>query len=152
MQESFSDDVLTDGIKTGGNFILAVCAGMMAAMIATLIWLGITAMVGHDVVYIVLGVGAFIGLAVRIGGHGSSILFGLLGAMMTLLSCFFVVVIAAVQTATTGQFDFYTIFTRVDLAQLMNTILTQTTPEMYAVYGIGLVEAFVLSIRKAKSG
>jgi len=61
-------------------------------------------------------------------------------------------VIAAVQNATTGQFDFYTIYTRVDLPQLMNTILSKTTPTMYVVYGIGLGEAFVLSIRKAKSG
>jgi hypothetical protein len=70
---------------------------------------------------------------------------------LTLLSSVTVVVWAAIQTATTGQFDFYTLFTRVDLPQLMNTIVSQTTPLMYGVYGIGLLEAYVLSRRKPKS-
>jgi hypothetical protein len=151
MQQTVADKVLYDGVRTEGNFILAVCAGLIAAILATLIWLGITAVVGHYIVYVVLGVAAFIGLAIRMGGHGPSPLFGLLGAFLTLLSSVTVVVWAAIQTATTGQFDFYTLFTRVDLPQLMNTIVSQTTPLMYGVYGIGLLEAYVLSRRKPKS-
>jgi len=133
MQQNFADDVLHDAVRTKGNFTLAVCAGLIAAILATLIWLGITVMAGHYVVYVVLGVAAFIGLAIRMGGHGPSPLFGLLGALLTLLSCVTVVVWAAIHTATTRQFDFYTLFTRVDLLQLMNTIVSQTTPLMYGV-------------------
>jgi len=150
MQPTFSGDVVMGGLKAHGNFPLAVFAGLIAALIATLLWLGVTLVIGRYVEYGVLVVAAFVGLAIRLGGHGSSPLYGLLGAILTLLCCLPVAVLAAIQSATTGQFDLYTILTKVDFAGLINTILTQTTPPMYVVYGIGLLEAYVFSIRKPR--
>ena len=148
MEHTFPEDVLPDEVPSNGNLVLALIAGLAAAVVGSLVWMGITLAAGWHVGYVALGIGALVGLAIRFAGRGSHIIYGVMGVVFTLLSCLVGEIGVAIQSATTPQFDFYAVLMRVDLAAMVANIITQTSPMMAVVYAVGLLEAYKLSIRK----
>lgn len=148
MEQGFSGHVLFDGIKPGHAFILAILAGMIAAFLGALLWMAVTVATGLHIGYVALAVGAFVGFTVRVTGNGSSPIYGLVGAAWTLVSCVTGEVLAAIQLQTNPQANFYTVFMHTNLIDLVTALATETTPMMYVIYGIGIFEGYMFSIRK----
>jgi len=149
MSQQFAKDVTVDGVRgREENLPFGILAGTVAAIVGALIWMGITVATGMHVGYVALGVGALVGLAVRYVGHGSSMIFGIIGAVFTLIGCLGGEILTMVQLSTTPQHDFYSVLTTVDLTQLVPRILDKTDPIMYLIYAIGIFEGYKLSIRK----
>jgi hypothetical protein len=143
----FSDEVIVDGVKEEGNVILAVIAGLVASVLGAVLWFSVTLATATHWGLMALAVGALVGLAIRFAGGGTSPLFGLLGAVYTLLSCLAGEVMVAIQFSTSNQMDFYAVLVRTDLAQLVSNLAMQTSPLMYLIYGIAIFEGYRLSIR-----
>ena len=149
MSDQFSRAVPVDGVPgRGANMILGLIAGTVAALIGAGIWMGVELATGLTIGYVALGVGALVGLTIRAAGNGSSPVFGIMGAILTLAGCVLGEVMATIQTMTTAQSDFYTIATTIDYSQLISGILDHTTPISYLIYGIGIFEGYKLSMRK----
>jgi len=136
-----------DGVTgRGGNLFLGILAGLVAAIIGSAIWMGITvAMGGVHVGYVALGVGALVGFAIRYAGHGSSIVFGIFGAVFTLLSCFCGEVLSVLEKATSAQQGLLDLLKTADLVQVTGNIFAQTDLIMYLIYAIGIFEGYKLS-------
>jgi hypothetical protein len=149
MSQQFSKDVVMDGLPSRKeNLPFGILAGTVAAVIGSLAWMGITIVTGWHVGYVALGVGALVGLAIRFFGNGTSMIFGIVGAVLTLLGCLGGEILTVIQLATTPQHDFFDILKSVDLVQVVINILKQTEPIMYLIYAIGIFEGYKLSIRK----
>ncbi len=137
-----------DGVRgRGENVLLGALAGLVAAMVGAGIWMAVAVGLDLHVGYVALGVGALVGLAIRVAGNGRSSMFGLMGAIFTLLGCVGGEVLARVQALVSPQHDFYSTLTSVDMVQMVSGILTQAGPIDYLIYGIGLYEGWKLSMR-----
>jgi hypothetical protein len=95
-----------------------------------------------------LGVGLLVGLAVREVGHGTSLIFGIIGAVLTLIGCLGGEILTIVQLSTTPHHDFYNVLTTVDLTQVVTRILNKSDLIVYVVSALGIFVAYRLSIRK----
>jgi hypothetical protein len=149
MSHQFGKDVTMDGVRgREENLLFGIFAGAIAAGIGAAIWMGITVMTGVHVGYVALGVGALVGLTVRFVGNGRGMIFGIVGAVLTLLGCLGGEVLTVVQLASTPQRDFYDTLTTIDLNQLIANIFDRMDPMMYLIYAIGIFEGYKFSIRK----
>jgi hypothetical protein len=149
MSQQFAKDVVMDGVRgRDENLVFGIVAGIFAAILGAAIWMGITVATGVHVGYVALGVGALVGLAVRVVGNGRSMIFGIVGAVLTLAGCLGGEVLTVVQLSSTAQRDFYSTLTTIDLTQLLPNIFSHMDPIMYLIYAIGIFEGYKLSIRK----
>lgn len=138
-----------DGVRgRGAHVVLAILAGIVAAAVGALIWMGITIVTGYHIGYVALGVGALVGLTVRYVGNGTSVVFGIIGAVLTLIGCLGGEILTAIQLSTTQQHDFFSALATTDLNQLVTNIFDRMDPLMYLIYAIGIFEGFKFSIRK----
>jgi hypothetical protein len=149
MSQQFAKDVTMDGVRgREENLLFGTFAGIIAAIVGALIWMGITVATGLHVGYVALGVGALVGLAVRFVGNGRGMIFGIIGAVLTLIGCLGGEVLTVVQLSSTPQRDFYNTLMTLDLTQLVTNIFDRMDPIMYLIYAIGIFEGYKLSIRK----
>ena len=138
-----------DGVRGRGEHLpFGILAGTVAAFLGALIWMAFALATGLHVGYVALGVGALVGLAVRFAGNGTSMIFGLIGAVLTLAGCLGGEILTMVQLLTTPQHDFFTVLTTVDLIHLVSRIFDRMDPIMYLISAIGIFEGYQLSIRK----
>jgi hypothetical protein len=72
-----------------GNFLLALFVGIIVSIACSSLWALITISIEHQFAIIAIAIGAAIGFTVRLSGRGSTIKFGILGAVLSLLSCVF---------------------------------------------------------------
>jgi hypothetical protein len=148
MAIKFAGDVVTDGVGKEGNLFLGILAGLVAAAIGAVLWMLVAVLTGMHIGFVALGVGILVGVAVRYAGHGRGIVFGIVGAVLTLVGCLGGEVLTVIQLSTNAERNFYESMMSVDLGQLIANIFDRMDPLMYLIYGIGIFEGYKLSIRK----
>lgn len=67
------------------NLVVGALAGFIAALAGAAVWAGITVATEYQIGWIAVGVGFVVGLAVRITGKGIDQIFGIVGAVMSLV-------------------------------------------------------------------
>jgi hypothetical protein len=65
----------------------AIGAGLAAALISAVLWALITVSTNYQIGFMAIGVGWFVGYAVRLFGKGVDQVFGVAGAVLALLGC-----------------------------------------------------------------
>ena len=131
--------------------MLGFLAGVIAAIAGAALWMGIDVGLDMHLGLIAVAIGALVGLAIRFAGHGSSPLFGIMGALLTLGSCLAGDILAMLYRQVSPQHDFYSIATSADYVQLANVVFTHIQPMGYLIYGIALYEGYKLSIVKYRT-
>jgi len=138
-----------DGVRgREENIPFGILAGIIAAALGAALWMGIAVATGWRGGIVALGVGALVGLAVRIVGNGRSMIFGIIGAVLTLAGCLGGEILTVVQLSSSPEHDFYNTLTTLDLIPTVTNIFNRMDPIMYLIYGIGIFEGYKLSIRK----
>jgi len=149
MHQQFTRTMMMDGVRSRGeNLFLGMIAGLVASVAGALIWAGITIATGSHIGYVALGVGALVGMAIRLAGNGTSPVYGVIGAVLTLLGCLGGETLAVVQSATTPELGFLDVLNHVNLIDVVTHIVTNASPITYFIYAIGIYEGYKLSIRK----
>jgi hypothetical protein len=148
MADQFAKDTLVDHMQGGNNYFLGLVAGIIAAVIGAGAWMGITLATESHLGLVAIGVGALVGYAVRIGGRGRTIIFGIMGAVLTALSCLAGEVATVIQLASSPEHNFFDSLQHTDLMALISTILEKTDPISWLIYAFGIFEGFKFSIRK----
>jgi hypothetical protein len=69
------------------NIIMAIIGGAVAAVVGAAIWAAIAYLTGYEIGWIAIGVGALVGIAVRVMGRGDTPPFGVLAALLSLGGC-----------------------------------------------------------------
>lgn len=148
MADQFGQGAVYDNVPGGNNYFLGLLAGLIAAIIGAAVWMGVTAATHLHVGYVALGVGALVGFAVRFGGKGNTVIFGIMGAVLTALSCLTGEMLAVIQLASTPEVDFFQTLKGADLGALVQSIFTNTDAISWFIYAIGIFEGYKFSMRK----
>lgn len=149
MTQQFGKDVAFDGVRgREENIPFGLLAGAIAAAVGAAIWMGITVATNMHIGYVAIGVGALVGLAVRVVGNGRSMIFGIIGAVLTLAGCLGGEILTVAQLAVSSEHDFFYTLTHLDLVETVTGIFNRMDAIMYVIYGIGIFEGYKLSIRK----
>jgi hypothetical protein len=148
MAQQFAADTVVDKLQGGDNYFLGLVAGLVAAAIGAGAWMGITLATDSHLGLVAIGVGALVGFAVRIGGRGRTMAFGIMGAVLTALSCLTGEALTAIQMTSSSGHDFLATLQTTDIAALVQTIVEKTDAMSWLIYGIGIYEGFKFSIRK----
>jgi len=148
MHQKFSGAVAYDGVRSrGSNFFLGLICGIIAAILGAAIWFALVVGTGQHVGIVAIGIGALIGVTIRLAGNGQSFIYGVVGAVLTALSCIAGEVLTTIQLGTAPEHDFYSVMTSIDPAEMLTSMATQTSSPMWVVYGIGILEGYLFSIR-----
>jgi hypothetical protein len=146
--DQFAKDVTVDGVRgRQESLFFGILAGIIAAVLGAVIWMGITVATQAHVGFVALGIGALVGLTVRFCGNGRGLLFGIVGAVLTLISCLGGEVLAVAALSSSAQRDLFDTLMTLDLNQTMANILGHMDAIMYLIYGIGVFEGYKLSMR-----
>lgn len=78
---------LREPVAPVSNLPLAIGAGVVAMLIGTAIWVGITVATNFQIGYMAVGVGFLVGLAMRFAGRGYGQPYHAIGAALALLGC-----------------------------------------------------------------
>jgi hypothetical protein len=148
MTDPFSHDILVDGTTSGNQFILATICGVIMALICALVWMVAAFTMGPDLDGFAVGVGVVIGLTVRLSGKGTSPVYGILGMILTLVASVSGNVLGVIASGTGSDFDILAVAQKVNLPDLIMSILTKATTETYVLFGAGVVFAFLISVRR----
>jgi hypothetical protein len=148
MADQFSKDVTVDGWQGGGNFFLALLAGLVAAIIGALFWMGVEVGLNLKIGIVAIAIGALVGLAIRFAGRGNGPLFGILGAVLTLAGCLGGEILTVLYVASSAQQSMLDLAKSTDYIQLVTNIFSKMDPMGYIIYGIGVYEGYKLSMRR----
>ena len=69
------------------NLILGLVGGILAMLVSAVIWGLITYFTEYQISWMAIGVGFFVGIAIQKLGKGKSLIFGISGAVLSLLGC-----------------------------------------------------------------
>ncbi len=131
------------------NLVLGILAGAGAALAGALIWMGITIATQMQLGLVAIAIGAGVGYAVRYAGKGVTKVYGVVGAVLTLLSCLAGEVCTVIQmAATSAGIGFFEALSRVDFGVVIQNVVTNSSVITYVIYGIGIYEGYKFSFRK----
>jgi len=131
------------------NLPLGILAGAVAALLGALLWMGITVATGMEFGLVAIAIGAGVGYAVRYAGKGVTKVFGVVGAIFTLLSCVGGEVLSVIQmVANADGYSFFEALSKTDLSIAIPKILESFSIITYVIYGIGIYEGYKFSFRK----
>lgn len=85
-QETIEDEY--EAAEENQNLTMAAVGGVIASFACIIIWTLITVITKYQIGYMAIGVGFAVGFAIQKFGKGSSITFGILGAVLALITCF----------------------------------------------------------------
>ncbi len=128
------------------NFPMGFFAGLIAAAIGAAVWAAIAIITNYNIGWIAIGIGALVGVAIQKFGKGTSMKFGILGAILALLGCM-VGNLATVYVAVNRQLS-------MSFADLINIyppidVLKSTFQGMDLLfYGLALFAGYSFSFRK----
>jgi hypothetical protein len=149
MTDQFGREVTLDGVEgRGQSFVLALLAGVFAAVLGALVWMGVQVAMHLKIGFVAIAIGALVGLAIRLAGNGRGALFGILGAVLTFAGCLGGEILANLYEASSPQQSMLDLAKSVDYPQMISVIFSKMDPIGYLIYGIGIFEGYKLSMRK----
>ncbi|HYY54790.1 MAG TPA: hypothetical protein VFA01_05375 [Candidatus Dormibacteraeota bacterium] len=77
---------MLENTESRGDLLVGILAGLVAALISAVVWAAIPFLTDHEYGVVAIALGAFVGFAVRWGGRGSSMTFGVVGAACAVLA------------------------------------------------------------------
>lgn len=69
------------------NLLVGSLAGFIAAVIGAAVWAGVTVVTEYQIGWMAVGVGFLVGITMRAVGKGIDQIFGIVGAVMSLIGC-----------------------------------------------------------------
>ena len=148
MDHTFSHEVLSDGVESGNQFILATVTGLMVAIICALTWLILAFFAGPQLDCLALGIGALIGLSIRFSGKGTTSVYGVLAIVLTLSSSLAGDILGVIASGSHEHFDTFDVAQRVNLSDVVTSILSQATPMTYLLFAGGVALSYLVSVRR----
>ena len=79
--------LLTQTLHEEQNLLMGALTGFFAAMVGAGIWATVTVVTEYQIGWMAVGIGFFVGFAVRFAGKGIAPVFGAVSAVMALVGC-----------------------------------------------------------------
>ena len=134
------------------SFLYALIGGLLITATAAVGWAFTTAMTGYQGVYLALGVGLIVGTAVRFFGAGIKRIFGILAALLALTGSLLGYYLS--QNGFLEELQLLSIMgipDYLDQELMLNTIRDSFVPLDLAFYGLAVLLAYFIAIRRINS-
>jgi hypothetical protein len=133
------------------NFDAGLLAGITAALIGAITWTIGAAITEYQLGWMTIGVGLLVGFGIRFFGKGIERIFGILGAIFSLLGCllgnFFVIVILVSYSEDVFILDLLTSSSFGSLFSIMSNTLEWFD---FLFYGIAILAGYFWAIKRVK--
>jgi len=140
---------LEQRLRSEENLVLGVAAGLVASLVGTGAWAGVTVATGYQIGFMAIGVGLLVGWAVRAAGKGVSSVFGVAGAALALVGCALGNLLAVM--AVVAQNDGVPLLEalpQLDPQLAWELMVAFFSPMDVLFYGVALYEGYRLSFRQ----
>jgi hypothetical protein len=131
------------------NLAAGIAAGMVAALVGAALWAGITFATGYQLGIVAIAIGFCVGYAIRLAGKGISSVFGVFGAVLSLLGCAIGNLLALTALLADAQgIPFADALSRLDVDAARELLLGYAGPMDLLYYAISAYEGYKLSFRE----
>nr|WP_297161730.1 hypothetical protein [uncultured Dysgonomonas sp.] len=148
IQGTVVNTVDIEELRAQQNFPLALIAGLAASFLCILIWTLITVLTKYQITYMAIGVGFAVGFSIQKLGKGITPVYGILGAVLALLTCFVGNFLSSVcLIADELNYSYSEMFSSLDVDTSI-LIVKETFQFMDIVfYGIAIYTGYLCSIK-----
>jgi hypothetical protein len=127
---------------------LALFAGLGAVIVAACVWAVVTVETGYQIGYMAIAVGFIVGFAVRLG-KGIDKIFGVLGAVLSLIGCALGNVLSLIAFISKQEhLDLLTALSRLDYSKMPEMLAATFSVMDLVFYGIAVYEGYRFSFRR----
>lgn len=136
-------------LKLDQNLSFAVIAGLAAALVSAALWAAITVATGYQIGYMAIGVGAVVGFVVRRVGKGFDKIFGIAGALLSLVGCMLGNYLSMVAFYATGEGEnFFNVLFNIETAAIPDIMFAGFSPMDVLFYGFAIYFGYKFSFRQ----
>lgn len=137
-------------LKAEQNFPMAVLGGVLASIICVFIWAIITVATKYQISYMAMGVGVAVGFTIQKFGKGLTPVYGILGAGLALIACFFGNIISYT-CFIADQYESYSYLEAIsnlnwDIS--MSIAIETFQPMDVLFYGLAIYTGYMFSIKR----
>lgn len=135
-------------LRSRQNLIVAIVAGAAAAVLGATVWAAVTVLTSYQIGWMAVGVGFFVGSAVRLAGKGIDKQFGYLGAGLALGGCLLGNLLSlCVMIAHQESLPLLTVLTHLNPAAVPELMAMAFHPMDLLFYAIAVYEGYRFSFR-----
>lgn len=141
---------IAEKLKLQQNLPLGILGGIVAGIIACFLWIYLSLLFKVQIGYFAIGVGIVIGFAIRFFGKGLDKIFGICGAIISLVCCllgnFLILIISVAETAEMGEL--LMILKEIDYNYLPEIMIETFHPMDLVFYVLAMVSGYSFSFRR----
>jgi hypothetical protein len=148
LQVTVSPDVY-EKLKMEQNLMMGIVSGSIAGLVGAILWGIITVATNFQIGFMALAIGAAVGFTIRKFGNGVETIFGIWGAIISLLSVLlgnFFSIIGFIANAE--GLGYFMTLTLIDYNYLPNVMIETFSFVDLVFYGIAVYEGYRFSFRK----
>lgn len=148
IQGNVGDTISLEELRAQQNLPMGLVGGILASILCILVWSLITVLTKYQITYMAIGVGFAVGFSVQKLGKGITPIYGVIGAILSLLTCFIGNLISSVcLIADEVNFSYSEAFSSLDSDTII-MIVKETFQFMDLVfYGIAIYTGYICSIK-----
>ena len=140
---------LLQGLRDHQNLPLGILAAAVAALVGAALWAGITLAISYQIGIMAIGVGLLVAFAVRVFGKGIDRVFGIVGAVFSLLGCAAGNLLALCSIIATQQdLPLQDVLGHLDPELVGQLMWASFSPMDLVFYGIAVYQGYRLSFHK----
>ena len=130
-----------------GNIPMALLFGLITSLIGASLWAVITVITKYQIGYMAIAIGFIVGYAVKFGGRGNQITFGVIGAVFSLLGCILGNYFSLIGFASAElHIGFFQTLTTISPSLVFKLMIDSFQGMDIILYGIAGYEGFKFSI------
>ncbi|EDP70505.1 hypothetical protein FBALC1_07098 [Flavobacteriales bacterium ALC-1] len=143
-----SDQTL-EKLKSEQSLPAAIFAGIFIGILAAIAWAAITVVTNMKIGLVAIAIGAAVGLGMRHFGKGLDPIYGICGAIIALISCFFGDILSIIGfVANNAQLGYFETLIRFDYTQIFSIMSEIASPMDLIFYAIAAWEGYKFSFRQ----
>jgi len=140
---------LRQQLESEQNLPLAVVAGLAASLAGAAAWAAVTVLAGYQIGFMAIGIGFLVGYAVRAAGKGISSVYGVIGAVFSLVGCALGNLLAVTALVARSEgLEFFSLLSQLTPELIMQLMVTTFSPMDVLFYAIALYYGYRLAFRQ----
>jgi hypothetical protein len=148
-RDQITSQMMIEEIRSNQNLLLGALGDVIAAAMGAGGWAIITAVTNYQIGWMAVGIGFLVGVAVRLCGKGMDKIFGIVGAVLSLLGCMagnlFVVCILL---SRQEHIPFLDLLSRLNPEIVVELMQATFSPMDVLFYGIAVYEGYRFSLKR----
>ncbi|PXV64390.1 hypothetical protein CLV62_11033 [Dysgonomonas alginatilytica] len=148
IQGSAVNTISIEELRAQQNLPMGLVGGILASILCIAVWSLITVLTKYQITYMAIGVGFAVGFSIQKLGKGITPIYGVIGAILSLLTCFIGNLISSVcLIADEVNISYSEVFSSLDSDTII-MIVKETFQFMDLVfYGIAIYTGYICSIK-----